>query len=126
MPLKAETLAGPVPDAQLSVNIPRLNAAQTFSGSVTFNGPVMIGSSNFSGNGAGLTNVVARSVAPSALEKLWRMPIPFVTVTNPGNEADVISGIGAVPYKFRVGKFEINNLQYTAFLNAVAADDPGS
>src|SRR5206468_3534900 len=44
-------------------------------------------------------------------------------VTNAGNAADV-TGKGSVPYNFRIGKYEINNNQYVAFLNAVAADDP--
>jgi formylglycine-generating enzyme required for sulfatase activity len=50
------------------------------------------------------------------------VPIPFVAVTNSGNGPDT-TGKGAVPYDFRIGKFEINNHQYTAFLNAIATED---
>ena len=31
---------------------------------------------------------------------------------------------GNVPYNYRIGTYEVTNAQYTAFLNAVAADDP--
>ncbi len=31
---------------------------------------------------------------------------------------------GNVPYDYRIGTYEVTNSQYTAFLNAVAADDP--
>ena len=138
--LKAESLNGPLPDSQLSSNIARLNGDQTFSGSVTFSGNVAVGSSasaanldvqgsvraaSMSGDGAGLSNVVASSLSAKAVERLWRTPIRFVTVGDPGNDPDV-TGKGAVPYNFRIGKFEINNNQYAAFLNAVAADDPHS
>lgn len=42
--------------------------------------------------------------------------IPTVTVGNP----DVFT----VGYEFKIGKYEVTNAQYTAFLNAVAATDP--
>jgi sulfatase modifying factor 1 len=138
--LKAESLAGPLPDSQLSPNIARLDANQQFSGAVTFTGQVGIGTTNpaatldvqgeihagsFSGSGSGLSNVVAEALTQRQIEKQWRVPIPFVTVTNADNPAD-FNGKGSVPYDFRIGKFEINNKQYAAFLNAVAADDPHS
>ena len=113
--LKAEALAGLVPDSQLSTNVARLDANQTFSGSVTF--------ASISGNGAGLSNVVASALSAKTVQKFWRVSIPFVTVNNPGNEPDDLTGKGSVAYSFRIGKYEINNLQYAAFLNAVAADD---
>jgi formylglycine-generating enzyme required for sulfatase activity len=52
--------------------------------------------------------------------------IDWVTVGNPGNAADTryeSPGYGAVAYSYRIGKYEITNAQYTAFLNAVAATD---
>jgi formylglycine-generating enzyme required for sulfatase activity len=55
----------------------------------------------------------------------WRINIPFVAVTNAGNAPDT-NGKGAVPHDFRIGKYEINNRQYAAFLNAVATEDPKS
>jgi formylglycine-generating enzyme len=52
-------------------------------------------------------------------------PAPFiemVTVGNAGNGADSTT-YGAVPYEFQIGKYEVTNAQYVAFLNAVAATD---
>ena len=136
--LKAESLSGPLPDSQLSTNVARLDADQIFRGHVGFWGDVSIGTpataallqiegnvraNSFSGNGAGLTNLSASALSGSQIEKLWRVPINLVTVTNAGNEPD-FNGKGAVPYDFRIGKYEVNNNQYVAFLNTVAADDP--
>jgi formylglycine-generating enzyme required for sulfatase activity len=137
--LKAESLNGPVADAQLSTNVARLDADQIFTGQITFAGQVGIGTSNsmgnldvqgdvraggFSGDGAGLSNVVAAALSARMVERLWRVPIPFVTVTNAGNDPDGETGKGAVAYDFRIGKYEVNNNQYAGFLNAVASDDP--
>ena len=136
--LKAESLVGPLPDSQLSTNVARLDSDQTFRGVARFNNGVTIVGSNgaaslavqgtvradsFSGNGAALSNVVASALSARQIERLWRVSIPFVTVSNAGNHADV-TGKGAVAYEFRIGKYEVNNNQYGAFLNAVAADDP--
>ncbi len=57
--------------------------------------------------------------------------IDYVTVGNAGNAADTADGdggtvgvqrYGAVSYAYQIGKYEVTNAQYTAFLNAV---DPG-
>src|SRR5205085_1518744 len=74
---------------------------------------------------AKLSNVVASALGAKVIERLWRTPIRFVTVGDPGNDPD-FNDKGAVVYNYRIGKFEINNSQYAAFLNAVAADDPHS
>jgi len=116
--LKAASLAGPLPDSQLSTNVARLDTAQTFRGAVTFTGGMR-------GDGSALSNVVATPLSARQMERLWRISIPFVAVTNAGNAPDV-TGKGAVAYDFRIGKYEVNNLQYAAFLNAMAADDPHS
>jgi sulfatase modifying factor 1 len=62
-------------------------------------------------------------------------PPPFiemVRVGNPGNALDPSDGdsgtggvqnFGAVAGSFQIGKFEVTNFQYVAFLNAVAATD---
>ncbi len=54
------------------------------------------------------------------------MQIETVTVGNPGNpgEAQIDGIFGAVGYVYEMGKYEVTSGQYTAFLNAVAADDP--
>jgi sulfatase modifying factor 1 len=51
--------------------------------------------------------------------------IETVSVGDPGNAADtrpnsVSFGRGAVPYRYRIGKYEVTINQYTAFLNSVA------
>jgi len=49
--------------------------------------------------------------------------IEMVTVGNPGNAPDSTT-YGAVAETFQIGKYEVTNVQYAAFLNAVAAADP--
>jgi len=52
--------------------------------------------------------------------------IDMVTVRNPGNAPDTrynSISVGAVPYTYQIGKFEVTAGQYAAFLNAVAAND---
>lgn len=46
----------------------------------------------------------------------------WVTVGNPGNAADT-TGYGAVGYSYQIGKYEVTNAQYGAFLNAAAKTD---
>jgi len=41
----------------------------------------------------------------------------WVNVGNPGNSADS-NGYGAVAYAYKIGKYEVTNAQYGAFLNA--------
>ena len=55
----------------------------------------------------------------------------WVDVGDPGNPSnptlkrvDESTGYGSVAYPFRIGKYESTNLQYAAFLNAVASTDP--
>ncbi|MBT5379224.1 MAG: SUMF1/EgtB/PvdO family nonheme iron enzyme, partial [Opitutae bacterium] len=45
-----------------------------------------------------------------------------VLVGDPGNSADV-TGYGAVNYAYRIGKFEVTNIEYCEFLNKVAKSD---
>ena len=50
----------------------------------------------------------------------------MVTVGNAGNAADTMGDpnpAGAVAYEYKIGKYEVTNAQYAAFLNAVAATD---
>lgn len=49
--------------------------------------------------------------------------IEMVTVGDPGNAPNA-DGLGAVPYAYRIGTYEITIGQYADFLNAVAASDP--
>lgn len=121
--LRAAALTAPLSPDLLPTNIARLDTNQTFQANVRVRGTLAAG--NVAGDGSGLSNVVAATLSARAMQRLWRVNIPFVAVTNAGNAPDV-NGKGAVDYNFRIGKFEINNLQYAAFLNAVATDDPKS
>lgn len=49
--------------------------------------------------------------------------IPTVLIGDAGNSADS-SGYGAVGYDFHISTHPVTNIQYTAFLNSVAAGDP--
>lgn len=50
------------------------------------------------------------------------MAIETVPVGNAGNPADG-TGLGSVSYDYQIGKYEVTNSQYAAFLNAVAVTD---
>jgi YVTN family beta-propeller protein len=52
-------------------------------------------------------------------------PVPLVMVGDPGNLPD-FNSLGAVGYVYHIGVTEVTNSQYAAFLNSVAASDPGS
>lgn len=65
------------------------------------------------------TAVVLLAIRPTAA-----ITIDTVTVGNPGNANNSLNGLGAVGYSFSMGKFEVTQGQYAAFLNAVAASDP--
>jgi sulfatase modifying factor 1 len=47
----------------------------------------------------------------------------WVTVGNAGNAPDPLTGFGAVAYEYKIGKYEVTNAQYGAFLNAAAQTD---
>jgi sulfatase modifying factor 1 len=49
--------------------------------------------------------------------------IDYVIIGNAGNTADPLTGFGAVDYEYKIGKYEVTNAQYGAFLNAAAKSD---
>jgi hypothetical protein len=53
---------------------------------------------------------------------LSAVPLALVPVGDPGNPPDA-NGRGAVGYGYQIGRHEVTNAQYAAFLNAVAATD---
>ena len=59
-----------------------------------------------------------------------QITIPTVPIGNLGNAADTrvmsdgSTGYGSVSYSYNIGKYEVTNAQYAAFLNAKAASDP--
>jgi len=71
--------------------------------------------------------LIALMLAGLALPNAHATPITieWVTVGDSGNAADT-TGYGTVNDSFRIMKFEFTNLQYTNFLNVVAATDPYS
>ena len=65
--------------------------------------------------------VIASSVLSSNVSASVTMD--WVTVGNAGNSADPLTGYGAVGYDYKIGKYEVTNAQYGAFLNATAQTD---
>ena len=53
-----------------------------------------------------------------------QVSIEWVSVGNPFNGADDDTGHGRVTSRYRIARYETTKAQYTAFLNAIAADDP--
>jgi formylglycine-generating enzyme required for sulfatase activity len=47
----------------------------------------------------------------------------YVTVGNPGNLADPLTGYGAVNHSYKIGTFEVTIAQYAEFLNAKGASN---
>jgi len=80
------------------------------------------------------TRILRRRLAVALLPDPAPPFIEMVTVGNPGNGNDPEDGdinnldgknnFGAVAETFQIGKYEVTNAQYAAFLNAVAAEDP--
>jgi hypothetical protein len=65
----AGALTAPVPDTQLSANIPRLDASNTFTGAVAFNGPFAVAgvvkATSFQGDGSALGGIAKFNPSPS-------------------------------------------------------------
>src|SRR4029453_12023492 len=77
-------------------------------------------------------NQIAVSCAAAAIAALMNVnshcraqstTIAWVNIGDPGNPGDSSNGgsVGAVAYPYRIGKYEVTNAQYAAFLNAKAA-----
>jgi sulfatase modifying factor 1 len=61
----------------------------------------------------------------------YAVTVATVPIGNPGNSPDTRfsnvnhpAGVGSVVQSFNIGKTEVTNTQYVAFLQAVAASDP--
>jgi sulfatase modifying factor 1 len=68
--------------------------------------------------------VLVAVTALAATSASAQITIPTVPIGNPGNAADPTTGFGAVSYTYNIGRTEVTNAQYAAFLNAKAASDP--
>ena len=69
---------------------------------------------------------VTQAVAVSVTDVAETPPMQFVTVSDPGNQADTRpgqNGYGDVAAAFKIGTYEVTTQQYTDFLNAVADTD---
>ena len=71
-----------------------------------------------------LLGLVAALPLPAAAAEAADLGIEWVTVGNPGNAADPVTGRGGVAGAFQISKHEVTVGQYAAFLSAVAASDP--
>jgi len=60
----------------------------------------------------------------SGLAAAEGLDIEWVTVGDPGNPSDAVTGRGSVGGVFQISKHEVTRGQYAAFLSAVAATDP--
>ena len=70
-----------------------------------------------------LTLAVTSALITSASASIT---MDWVNVGNPGNAADTLTGYGAVAYAYQIGKHEVTNSQYGAFLNAKGASNSGA
>ena len=70
-----------------------------------------------------LTLAVTSALITSASASIT---MDWVNVGNPGNVADESTGYGAVGYAYQIGKYEVTNSQYGAFLNAKGASNSGA
>ena len=81
-----------------------------------------------SGRGARMLNTrafagaVAFAIA-SVASSVLGVTIDMKTIGNPGNAA-AANGMGAVPYVYQLGTYEVTNGEYAAFLNAVGGSNP--
>jgi formylglycine-generating enzyme required for sulfatase activity len=70
-------------------------------------------------NTRAFAGAVAFAIASVASSVFGQVTIDTRTINNVGNAGNATNGLGAVPYVFQLGRFEVTNSQYAAFLNAV-------
>jgi|GEM_PF-564332 len=70
------------------------------------------------------TTITIEGFQLQSLAAAAQITIPTATVGNPGNAPDPTTGYGSVAYAYNIGRTEVTNAQYSAFLNAKAASDP--
>ncbi len=101
----AATFNGQIVDGQLSANIPRLNANAVFTGLTTFSNA----SGNFSGNGAGISNVNASSLNGLDASSFWK------TGGNSNTTAGThfVGTADAQPLEFKVNKSRVLRIEST-------------
>lgn len=70
-----------------------------------------------------MRNAMATATVAAVLLLASTAKAAFVTVGNPGNAPDPLTGRGTVGYQYNIGMYEVTAGEYTTFLNAVAATD---
>jgi formylglycine-generating enzyme required for sulfatase activity len=64
------------------------------------------------------------AVVLAAAPVIAEVEFQWVTIREPGNPADPLTGFGSVAYEYQIATTEVSNAQYAEFLNRVAATDP--
>jgi hypothetical protein len=118
--LNTTNLIGTVADAQLSTNVALLNGTNIFSGTNRFTDVVIATNVNnqiagiFTGNGAGLTNLVSTNITTQLY--IWLGPTNSFGVTNNSywvydatTNILITNIVGAVPGQVNFGTLEISN-----------------
>jgi len=70
--------------------------------------------------GGGLAMALLALTMTVTTVKAQSVTIDFVSVGYAGNASDPLTNLGSVNYEYQIGKFEVTNGQYVAFLNAAA------
>jgi hypothetical protein len=95
--IRAAHFGGPVADTQLSANVARLNANQTFTGSAYFNSSANRFAGGFSGNGAGVSNVNLATINSSGAITSVNPTLSFVLSSSPdagdGSQGVVVADV---------------------------------
>jgi hypothetical protein len=67
--------------------------------------------------------LMACSQGGSSSSTITQVNYPLVTIANPNNPNDPLTGIGSIDYIYKIGKYDVTISQYAVFLNAVAKTD---
>lgn len=85
----ATHITGTLSDAQLPAVVPRLDANQTFTGTVQFKSGV----GNFGGNGTGLTNLSTTNLVGSLADALLSANVPLLTANQIFTGSNTFAGV---------------------------------
>jgi hypothetical protein len=97
-PLQATNIAGTIPDAQLSTNVPLRNGNQTFTGANSFTGavtatnPANVFAGAFSGNGIGLTSLSTTNLIGTLPDARLSTNVPLRNANQTFGGANVFTG----------------------------------
>jgi formylglycine-generating enzyme required for sulfatase activity len=66
---------------------------------------------------------IATALIVMPLAPAGALTVDWVSIADPGNLPDPVTGIGSVPDAFEIARTEVTNTDYVEFLNAVAVTD---